>query len=189
MLAEYGEIKTSIIKTKADNKRLTTQLLNLQNATKVDQALFQQKQLKKKQLEQAMRKLSELKKAVNTTTRGFISAKQMSRVLNELTNKSTKLNLISLQNSLPEPITVITKTDITENSGNEVVTENKVYKHRMTIQLRGKYADITTYLHEIETMPWRIFLASIELQSDTYPYSTISIEFYTLSLEQGWLTL
>ncbi|MDH5258803.1 MAG: hypothetical protein OEX07_12380 [Gammaproteobacteria bacterium] len=203
MMEEYSEVTKSISAVKAESKGFAAQLLNLQGTAGIDPSLSE-----KKQLEVATIKLGELEDSIKTATSNFVSPEQMSHFLSDLLKRSEKLSLISMENQNPDSIIVTTTKEtkvvpenaivnqakrgqkpIVEEPKVEVVGEDKVYKHRVRLTLRGKYTDIANYLHEIEKMPWKLFWQELELQTETYPNSRVTLEIYTLSLKQDWLTL
>lgn len=196
MMEEYSEVTKSIEQAKAQSKSYAAQLLSLQETAGIDPSLSD-----KQQLEIASEKLSELNTEINAITEKFISPRQMSLFLNELLARSKKLKLISMENMPAEAINVKTTREIPEKTTQkaakkvfgaptvEVVAEDTLYKHSIKLKLRGKYTDIAVYLNEVEQMPWRLFWQTLSLKTQSYPYSEITLEIYTLSLQPEWLTL
>ncbi|MDH3326505.1 MAG: hypothetical protein OEM38_07300 [Gammaproteobacteria bacterium] len=198
LMEEYSDVTKSIEKVKADGKGFAAQLLNLQGTVGIDPSLSD-----KKQLEVATIKLTELENDITAATSKFVTPQQMSRFLSELIKRSGKLELISMENHEYDSVIVKTTREIpaVEKAPQkgakpinvkpiiEVIGEDNVYKHSVRLVLRGKYADIASYLNEIEKMPWRLFWQELNLKTESHPYSRIELEIYTLSLNKNWLTL
>jgi len=198
LMEEYSEITTSIQQAKAQSKGFAAQLLNIQGTAGIDPSLSD-----KQQLEIATLKLSELESDINLASEHFVSPQKMSEFLNELLQQSNNLTLISMVNQTPDAILVKTTREIPgtpeptkrgkkqalPEPTTEIIGEDKVYKHRVQLTMRGKYSDIARYIKEMETLPWHLFWQSLDLKTEKYPYSEITLEIYTLSLYEDWLTL
>jgi len=197
LMEEYSEVTKSIEKAKADSKGFAAQLLDLKGTAGIDPSLSDQQQM-----EVATLKLNELESSISQATSNFITPQQMSKFLSELLGRSKNLTLLTMENLTPGSITIKTVRDlpVEKEAGNkknavpvkpevEVIGEDKVFKHAVRMELRGKYTDIARYVQNIENMPWRLFWQELSLETDTYPYSRVTLEVYTLSLNKDWLTL
>lgn len=67
--------------------------------------------------------------------------------------------------------------------------EIRLYKHGMTIQVKGRYWDIVRVLQTIENQPRKILWGDIHLSTDKYPLSIAEITIYTVNLEPVWITI
>ena len=199
MMEEYSEVTRSIESVKAQSKGFAAQLLDLKGTAGIDPSLSD-----KKQLEVATIKLTELENSITEATSNFVKPAQMSQFLKDLIKRSGKLKLVEMENISPDSIIVTTTKETTPipdpaQKGKKTVTkvepvikvigEDKVYKHRVRLTLRGKYPDIAAYLKAIESMPWKVFWQELSLETEQYPNSLVTLEIYTLSLDKKWLTL
>lgn len=72
-----------------------------------------------------------------------------------------------------------------ESDRNEI----RLYKHGMTIQVKGRYWDIVRVLQTIENQPRKILWGDVNLSIDKYPLSIAEITIYTVNLEPVWITI
>lgn len=198
LMEEYSEVTKSIESVKSQSKGFAAELLNLKGTAGIDPSLSE-----KKQFEAAKIKLKQIESEIEETASNFVSPAEMSRFLMALTKASKKLTLVSMQNTLPDSVIVTTTKEtpapqdpkakknnkIAKEPIIEVIGEDKVFKHGIEIELRGNYSDIAAFLKKLEKLPWRVFWYSLNLKRETYPNSLITIELYTLSLDEDWLTL
>ena len=66
---------------------------------------------------------------------------------------------------------------------------NLIYRHGVTIAVRGQYQDLLAYLQALEAMPTHLFWGDARLNVDGYPNSVLTLSLYTLSLDQQWMQL
>ncbi len=66
----------------------------------------------------------------------------------------------------------------------ELNEENIVlYKHKIHLQLKGNYIDLTRYLKQVESLKWGLFTQDINYKVNKHPEAAISLLLYTLSFE------
>lgn len=199
LMEEYSEVSRSIEKAKSEGKGFAANLLNLQGVGGIDPSLSD-----KKQLEVLTVKLNELEHAIDFTTKRFVSPTQMSQFINDVVKKSNTLSLVSMKTTIPTSIIIKTEKKVKVDVASppkrsnrnkpvaekiETIAEDKIFKHNVKFTFYGKYADIANFIQKVEEMEWGVYWQSLELHSEKFPYSTVSIELYTLSLEKNWLTL
>ena len=113
-------------------------------------------------------------------TSDLIDPAQMRFVLSDLIRKQPGLMLMSATNLASEPL-------VEEDAEASAEDAPKLYRHGLVLVLEGAYIDCLTYLTSMERLPWRLFWGSLEVETEEYPRSRITIELYTLSLEQEWI--
>ncbi len=64
-----------------------------------------------------------------------------------------------------------------------------IYRHTMTVNLRGGYAQILRYVKSIEQTDWKLIWDSIRLQTEEYPSIDVELELSTLSKSKQWVGL
>ncbi len=79
--------------------------------------------------------------------------------------------------------------DIKPDRKSATATGSNIYKHGVEIRIAGNYNDLLTYLAEVELMPQRIIWSHIELTTDKYPRSVLTLTVCTLSLDKKWLVV
>ncbi len=58
-----------------------------------------------------------------------------------------------------------------------------LYKHKIHLQLKGNYVDLTRYLQQVESLKWGLFTQDISYKVNKHPDAAISLLLYTLSFE------
>ena len=112
----------------------------------------------------------------------FISPAQMARVVEDLVSQTTGLELVAVQS---EPARVV--EGLVEASPQDDAETPKIYRHGLTVELRGTYHGLLEYTQSLEALPWRLFWEELELTTEAYPQAGIRIRLYTLSLNRGWI--
>lgn len=118
--------------------------------------------------------LSRLNDAIGARTGELIGPEEMTRVLEEVLAKNTRLRLVEVQSLPPEPLFAD-------------VAGGNVYRHGVAITVEGRYLDTLDYLRALEALPWHFYWDSLELHTVDYPTNRITLVVYTLSMEEGLL--
>jgi len=124
-------------------------------------------------------KLGSLDASLTGITQGLVPPKEMARLVEQVLKRNRALEVIRVENLPPAPL-------LDDKDGIKT-TQQTVYKHGLRIQFKGRYADIVNYLRALESLPWKVFWGEISLQTEAYPFSTVTLVVYTLSLQQGWI--
>jgi len=64
-----------------------------------------------------------------------------------------------------------------------------IYRHTMTVNLSGGFAQILRYVKSIEQTDWKLIWDSIHLQTAEYPAIEVELELSTLSKSKQWVGL
>lgn len=73
--------------------------------------------------------------------------------------------------------------------GAKTAPASLLYRHDVSIVVRGRYLDLIDYLNALEAMPAQLFWGDATLAVDTYPQANLTLSIYTLSLDKKWITL
>ena len=119
-------------------------------------------------------KIIEVDDDIEFITRLLIDPKTMTQLLDSIVQKQNKLKLMSLK------------------SIDHVKQETLgLYQHQIEITLQGNYLEIASYLHELESMPFKVYWKKIDYKSlneqGQNPNAMVVLTIYTLSREGGWL--
>lgn len=118
--------------------------------------------------------LARLNDAIGTRTGELIGPQEMTRVLEEVLAKNTRLRLVEVKSLPPEPLF-------------EDVAGGNVYRHGVAITVQGSYLDTLGYLRALEALPWHFYWDSLDLHTVDYPANRTTLVVYTLSMEEGLL--
>jgi MSHA biogenesis protein MshJ len=147
-------------------------------------------------------RLQSLDPGLAGVTRALVSPKEMARLLEDVLHQNTALQVVRVESLTPEPL--VERAD-PQTAGSEaapaapdaapvdatnppaVAAFTGFYKHGMRVEVRGRYADIVNYLHALEGLRWKVFWGQVNLETETYPISHLTLVVYTLSLRQSWI--
>ncbi len=172
--------KLELTKLTAEEKILAQALTNDPTAEKRREIVRLEKQLAK--LEADLRQVSV----------GLISADELPEVLYDVLRSSSRVKFIGMTThpakSLPFPSSsqqnVEKKQDESEEDDNV-----GVYQHSVTIEIEGTYFDVVDYLSRLEALSWRFYWELLDYQVSSYPNAKITLQVYTLSTEEGLLSV
>ena len=111
---------------------------------------------------------------IELITRLLIDPKTMTKLLDNIVKKQSKLKLKSLKS-----IDHVKQEDL------------GLFQHQIEITVEGDYLDISRYLHDLEAMPFKVYWKSIDYKSlntsGQSPKANVVLTIYTLSRDGGWL--
>lgn len=145
----------------------------------------------KSALMDAKRELAELDNRIKGFHQTLIPAQSMAKVMAGLLERQSGVQLISLRNIAPEPLTLSgSENKRASDPARKAQEPGKplLYKHGMELVVEGGYFELLKYLEHIEHQPWRVIWADTALTSE-YPTSRIRLKLYTLSMDPAWLSV
>lgn len=136
------------------------------------------------ELEQLRARMAEQAVKLQDVERSMVPPEKMAGLLENLLARSRGLHLISLKNLPPAPV-------LEARAGARPVSApgSGLYKHGIEIRVAGSYGDLLAYLQQLENVPQRLIWGKLELVTEQYPRSLVTLTLYTLSLDKTWLTL
>ncbi|MDD2686379.1 MAG: agglutinin biogenesis protein [Gallionella sp.] len=117
----------------------------------------------------------------------LVAPDKMAEVLEQVLGKHGKLQLIEMDTLAVTPL--IEKAAAGAAPNQSVDEGRQIFKHGVTLTLRGSYAELTRYVTALEGLPVQMFWGDAQLQVDTYPDAELTLTLYTLSLDKTWLSL
>lgn len=147
-------------------------------------------------------KLSDLEKEVNILNDELkkyfsiaSSDKEFMSVMEDLVTDTEGLSLQEIEQLPIKPVVIGADSQLsitTGLNGNNVIrTVEKealdkykatIYKHRISIKVKGNYSSLVRYLKKIESLSWGLFGQDIHYKVDQYPNAVASLVLYSLSL-------
>lgn len=132
--------------------------------------------------------------------KGLVSPDNMAVLLEDILKRNGRLELISMKSlpvsnlNEPAPGDANNAASNAASKPGVVPAENAaaigaIYKHGVEIEVQGTYLDMLSYMAELEAMPWQLFWGKAKLDVNDYPKSTLTLTFFTLSLDKKWLNL
>jgi len=143
------------------------------------------------QLEALRAQLKSTDPALADVARALVSPKEMASLVEQALRQNRALEVVSIENLPASPLTessaVPAEATASGAPAPEPVAEGGFYKHGMAIEVRGRYADIVSYLRALENLPWKVFWGQVTLVAEEYPKSRVRLVVYTLSLDPKWI--
>ncbi len=178
MFKYYQEQAQTLNTRRAQVQQFEQQIQSLSNTD--NNAVDAQQQLR---LQQLREQLAQRDPTSASATRSLIPPTEMVTLVEQILLRNRSLQIIQIENLPPElldaPRTGSTPASSAPSSG--------IFRHGMQIELRGRYLDIVNYLHELETLPWKMYWGRFSLVAEDYPNSRMTLVIYTLSLRAGWM--
>ena len=165
-----------------ENEKLSFEIKNLEDdyKNKQDELLAWQSkvtqdpnEIMRRDIEKIEKDIALLDAVLNSETANLLDASEMTKVLTNILRTEKNIQILSVKSVQPE---VLIKKD-----------EAQLYKHGISMVVRGRYLDIMNYLSSLETLDKNFYWDSLELNVDKYPYSIVTIEIYTLSVNKDFI--
>ncbi|MBS1208982.1 MAG: hypothetical protein H6R19_1380 [Proteobacteria bacterium] len=130
-----------------------------------------------------------MQRSLSTEQAKLASPEKMTEMLNDLIRAQKGLELVSVHTEPAEDLLAkTTPADKTPSATAPPAGAQSLFRHGITISVRGDYQTLAAYLRKVESLPWKINLADMSLKAGAYPQSTMTLTLYTLSLERTWLS-
>lgn len=165
-----------------ENEKLSFEIKSLEDdyKNKQDELLAWQSkvtqdpnEIMRRDIEKIEKDIALLDAVLNSETANLLDASEMTKVLTNILRTEKNIQILSVKSVQPE---VLIKKD-----------EAQLYKHGISMVVRGRYLDIMNYLSSLETLDKNFYWDSLELNVDKYPYSIVTIEIYTLSVNKDFI--
>lgn len=152
----------------------------------------------RKALQEARDKLLVLDQEVKSYQSVLVPPDQAARLLQSLLARHRGLELVSLE-TLP-PVPLVPPPDKAEEPKREAKPAapkavrpadpgSNIYKHGIDIRVGGSFNDLLAWLGDLERGPQKLIWGQMNLATQTYPRSVLTLRVYTLSLDSTWLVL
>lgn len=142
--------------------------------------------------------LIEVQADLESSTNSLVTPKEMPKILETVLHKVGGLTLIKFKSLGVTPIVAkdeseknaVSAQENQTNAGDKMLTANNIdnaYKHGLRIEIAGDYLTTLSYLKSLEELKWGFFWDSFKLKVSEYPDANVTIEIFTLSLNQEWI--
>jgi MSHA biogenesis protein MshJ len=133
----------------------------------------------------------------------LIAPNKMADLLKRVLEKNGRLQLVELKTlpvslliEKPQPTDTATQATAAQATAANQADKQKqtgpqkqIYKHGVSITVRGGYLDLLRYITALEKMPAQMFWGEVNLSVEKYPDAVFTLTVYTLSLDKTWLAV
>lgn len=119
----------------------------------------------------------------------LVRPEQMNGLLERLLARHAGLRLVSLKTLAPASVQQAA-AEGSKAGGDK--TEQRLfdlYRHGVEIRLEGSYAELQSYLEQLERLPQRVLWERLDYRVVDYPRAEMTLTVFTLSPERTWLAL
>lgn len=121
------------------------------------------------------RRVAKLKNHLGRLTAGLVPAHDMPALMRHVLAAAPGVTLVSLVNHATVPIRRSPKS------------RPFLYRHEMTLVVRGSYPALVHYLTALTQTKRRVLWGRVTLAAHHYPFSTVRLHLYTLSAREALL--
>ncbi len=115
----------------------------------------------------------------------LVTPREMVRLVREVLARNQALRLVRLENL---PATAMVSSAAAPGAAASLdAIGGQIYRHGLRIKVRGSYRDIARYVQVLESLPWRVFWGEMQLETQRYPVSELTLVVYTLSPDPEWI--
>ncbi len=177
LLAEQRRLSSQAVQQQERLKDIRAQLTELIQAKQADQDAPQRERIRllREQITQGDAYLKQ-------TQDKLVAPERMAGLLEQVLARNGRLQLVAL-----ETLPVTNFVDQPAAGATPAHAGRQIYKHGVRITVRGSYADLTAYLRMLEGLPTQMFWGMAKLDVVKYPQTDLTLELYTLSLDETWL--
>lgn len=120
----------------------------------------------------------------------LVRPEEMNSLLEGLLTRHTGLRLLSLKTLAPRSV-LGDKATASGQGAESKPDERKfdLYRHGVEIRLEGNYAELQTYVTQLEQLPQRLLWGPLQYKVVEYPRAEMNVMVYTLSADRVWLSL
>ncbi len=129
--------------------------------------------------------------------RSLLPPAEMAQLLDQLLKRSRGLELLSLRSLPAVPVLADAArpdekkpatTTVSTPPETEMVS-GQLYRHGIELRIAGNYLDLLHYLEQLEREAPNLLWGRLDLKTETYPRSVMTLTLHTLSMDLPWLSL
>ncbi|MDO9220231.1 MAG: hypothetical protein Q7T90_04305 [Thiobacillus sp.] len=130
-----------------------------------------------------------IEQQVKTRESGLVAPEKMIAVLKTLMDEQSGLTLISMETEPGKPVLTTPASDLATEAPPPISPADVFYKHGVTMQVQGSYAELTRYVARLEALPLTMQWESVHLDAHAHPLVELTLKLNTLSRESTWARL
>ncbi len=137
-------------------------------------------------------KLQSLSTAIEERAGRMVPPAQVPEALRQVLTGLDELHFESLEGLAPRPVIADAEAAsaaaaAATGSASFPHATYSAYRHGFRVRFSGSYKSITSYVQELEKLPYGFFWDELSLDASEFPQLRGSIVVYTVSLDRGWI--
>ncbi|TSA15958.1 MAG: hypothetical protein D4R74_05440 [Betaproteobacteria bacterium] len=185
VLSRRNQLSAQIAQQQDETKAIQTQIQSMIRPNAPDPDV-----LNREKLANLREQMAQLERQFEQQQQQFVPPEKMAALLERMTVKNRKLQLISMRNL---PGTVLSSGSGAQTGGagaqSRATGTREIFRHTVELSVRGSYFELLEYIAALEHMPQRVFWDGFELNVAQYPQSVLKLTVYTLSQNKSWLSV
>ncbi len=130
--------------------------------------------------------LNQLNTTLEELSLGLVPVEKLTSILRDVLQSTGGLQLQSLRTLPVEAVALSSPASADDIAdGEDEIATTGVYRHRVTLTVKGDFRELIDYLRALEAMHWRFYWDELLFEEDHYPDALIQLHVYTLSTDEG----
>ena len=193
LLARQKMMSAQVVQQQEKMKELQAQMQNLLQARRDDEH-----SPLRNRLVQLKQQLQEQDGYLKSRRDRLIEPNKMADLLKQVLDKNGRLQLVELKTlpaslliEKPQAADIKSQATAAHSPDGKILADSQqqIYKHGVSITVRGGYLDLMRYVTALEKMPAQMFWGEASLSVEKYPDAVFTLTVYTLSLDKIWLAV
>ncbi|MGI2260233.1 MSHA biogenesis protein MshJ [Shewanella sp. GXUN23E] len=171
MLAEHTKLSREIDSVSRENQVSDQQIAMYQSRLAEDpNAPFRQR------LDNLQQQLTDVE--LRLESHNVVPSNVMPALLNTMMASAKGVTVTGFESMPPKPLL----------SG-DAESKINLYSHGAKLNIQGKYFDVLRFLQTVEKLPQKVYWKQLDYQVKEYPLAQVSLEFYTLSVNEEYISV
>ena len=132
--------------------------------------------------------IADIDREIHSLGAGLARPDRMAALVKDVLAGTPRIALVAMRNLPPVPF-VERSAEAANAAGPPAAGEGDLYRHGIELTVEGPWTDLVTYASRLESLPVRVLWGRTHVDAAAWPRVTMTLNLYTLSLEQTWLTL
>jgi len=176
LLARQKQLSSQVVQQQETMKDIQAQIAALMQAKQADASYPQRERIRL-----LRQQIADGEVYLKDRRDKLVPPDRMAALLEQVLGRNANLQLVAM-NTLPVTPFIEPQADAAVGSH-----EPQMFKHGVTITVRGSYADVLQYLTSLERLPTRMFWGTAKMNVIRHPTLELTLTLYTLSLDRTWM--
>jgi MSHA biogenesis protein MshJ len=176
LLAQQKQLSSQVVQQQETMKDIQAQIAALMQAKQADASSPQRERIRL-----LRQQIADGEVYLKDRRDKLVPPDRMAALLEQVLGRNANLQLVAM-NTLPVTPFIEPQADAAAGSH-----EPQMFKHGVTITVRGSYADVLQYLTSLERLPTRMFWGTARMNVIRHPTLELTLTLYTLSLDRTWM--